>query len=562
LSARRLFLCNLSLLAVICLALPVYADSFSCPVAKTYAPSEPEQAFLQGQYDHAVALYQAALLQHPNDPALTAGLVRVLLQQQKVTDADALVTKALAQSPNSAILLTALGEVQYRAGTPWLAAKTAFQATKLDPCYPRVRLLQARILHLGSDYASAANEVSTAYALDPHDPNIRLQWLNTLPRARRITELESFLASNTGEDPDQLRRLNSYLEFLKKQQVEPHKACRLVSTDAATSIQFAPIMRDATHVHAYGLDVKLNDHAARLQIDTGASGLVLSRSVAERAGLTRFSNTQTGGIGNQGEVNSYTAFADTIKIGSLEFHDCEVEVLDKRSVLDEDGLIGMDVFANFLVTLDYPMRKLTLGPLPKRPDDAVPAVPILQTAESRGDDDAPPTPPTPTSSVTSKTLPPAVPRNLHDRYVAPEMKDWSTVYRVGHELLLPVSLNQTPPRLFILDTGAFSTSVSDTAVRTVAKIHTDDRMIVKGISGNVDKVYSANNIDFRFSHMEQKVPDAVVFENASVSKNTGLEVSGFLGATTLNQLTITIDYRDGLVNFSYDPNRGYRVPTF
>jgi hypothetical protein len=58
--------------------------------------------------------------------------------------------------------------------------------------------------------------------------------------------------------------------------------------------------------------------------------------------------------------------------------------------------------------------------------------------------------------------------------------------------------------------------------------------------------------------MEQKVTDAVAFENSAISKGAGLEVSGFLGATTLSQLTIAIDYRDGLVHFSYDPNRGYR----
>ena len=52
----------------------------------------------------------------------------------------------------------------------------------------------------------------------------------------------------------------------------------------------------------------------------------------------------------------------------------------------------------------------------------------------------------------------------------------------------------------------------------------------------------------------------VSFENPSISKNTGLEVAGFIGATTLGQVTMTIDYRDGLVRFDYDPNRGYRHP--
>jgi len=35
-----------------------------------------------------------------------------------------------------------------------------------------------------------------------------------------------------------------------------------------------------------------------------------------------------------------------------------------------------------------------------------------------------------------------------------------------------------------------------------------------------------------------------------------MEISGFIGADTLDQLTIHDDYRDGLVKFDYDPGRG------
>jgi len=35
----------------------------------------------------------------------------------------------------------------------------------------------------------------------------------------------------------------------------------------------------------------------------------------------------------------------------------------------------------------------------------------------------------------------------------------------------------------------------------------------------------------------------------------GVEISGLIGAPTLHQLTFSIDYRDNLVHFSYDPKR-------
>jgi hypothetical protein len=54
------------------------------------------------------------------------------------------------------------------------------------------------------------------------------------------------------------------------------------------------------------------------------------------------------------------------------------------------------------------------------------------------------------------------------------------------------------------------------------------------------------------------VNGVVSYDISHISKSANIEISGFLGASTLNQLTIHIDYRDGLVKFDYDPNRGYR----
>ena len=40
-----------------------------------------------------------------------------------------------------------------------------------------------------------------------------------------------------------------------------------------------------------------------------------------------------------------------------------------------------------------------------------------------------------------------------------------------------------------------------------------------------------------------------------MSDRLGTEASGVLGFTTLHLLDIKIDYRDGLVDFSYDPKQ-------
>jgi len=530
------------------------AGAATCNIISAHHPSDAEDAFLHSDYERAVVLYQAQLQQRAGDTALTAGLAEVLLKQQKATEAEDLVQKALAQNPQSAVLMVALGEAQYRAGTPWLALATAEASIKLDPCNPQARLLNARLLRLNSYYATAAGEISTAHALDPTNPRIRSRWLDTLPMKGRITELEAYLASANGEDPETLKRLHFYLDYLKQQAIEPHKACRLVATTDTAAIPFANLMRDATHIRAFGLDVKLNDHDARLQIDTGASGLLISRSVADHAGLKQFSRTEVGGVGSQGNKDAYTTYADDIKIGSLEFKDCAVEVLNKGNVADSDGLIGMDVFSHFLVTLDYPMRKLLLAPLPPRPNDTSGLKPTLETRGNANEDESPGN----GAAASAPSSQPAA-HGPYDRFVAPEMKDWTRVYRIGHDLLLPASLNNGPLKLFIVDTGAFSTTVSPEVAREVTKVHSQDYISVHGISGKVDKVYTADNITFKFANISQRVEDVVAFSTSTVSKNLDTEVGGFIGFTALGQMTISIDYRDGLMKFAYDANRGFRI---
>jgi predicted aspartyl protease len=436
---------------------------------------------------------------------------------------------------------------------PWLAGDTAAAAMKVDPCYPELRLLNARLLRLSSGYASSAKEINTAHVLSPQDPQIGRLWLETLPLQQRIAELEAYLSSGRGDDPATVKGLHFYLDYLKHQAVEPHKACRLVSNTETATVPFAAMMTDATHIRAFGLDVKFNNHNARLQIDTGASGLVISRSVADRAGLKLSSHSDMGGIGSQGRRAAYTAFADDIQIGSLEFRDCSVDVIDARNVVDDDGLIGMDVFSHFLVTLDYPMRKLLLAPLPQRPDEAAPAKPVLETASGQAEEDS-----STNAAAAHSTTPAAVQLGLHDRYIAPEMKDWTRIYRSGHFLLIPASLNSSKVKMFVLDTGAFSTTISPDVAREVTKVHADEYTQVKGISGKVDKVFTADSITFRFANVSQEIHDVVAFATPSINRNVDMEISGFIGITALGQMTVSIDYRDGLMKFAYDPNRGFR----
>ncbi|MFY9856308.1 MAG: aspartyl protease family protein [Terracidiphilus sp.] len=525
----------------------------SCSVQKHPAPSLADMALLGAEYEQAAILYRGGLRSHPGDAQLTTGLVHALLHEQKIQDAADAVKASLAIQPNSAALITLRGEVELRQGMPWIADHSAAEAAKLDPCNPRTHLLRADLAHMNSLFATSRKELDIAHQLDPEDPEIRGEWIHTLTLQERIAETEAYLSAPRGDDEVDLLRWRLYLENLKKMAAEPHKACHLVSPAGSTEIPFAVFMHDATHIAAFGLEAKLNGHNARLEIDTGAGGLVVSHSVAEHAHLKAFSKTQMSGVGDRADKLGYTAYADSIRIGNLEFQDCAVRVLDRKSGLDEvDGLIGMDVFSHFLVTLDYPMRKLLLGPLPPRPGEAAAAAPSLKTSDEDRDEPGELTPSQNGAAQKSSAQGP------HDRYISPEMKSYTPVYSVGHLLMLPAALNSQKIRLFVLDTGAMATTISPEAATEVTKVRSSFGFNVKGINGKVENVYAADEVTFNFAHVSQKVQSVVSIDTSRISKDVGMEISGFLGANTLDQLTIHIDYRDGLVKFDYDPNRGYR----
>ena len=533
-----------------------------CPVLHHGPPNDAEKALLAADYAKAETLYREALATDPSNAALTVGLVHALLRDQKVQEAADTVQAALAPAPGLAVLITLRGEVEFRQGEPWIAAQSADESFKLDPCNPRTQLLLTDLFRLSSFYASTRSHILTAHQLDPDDPEIRGEWMMTLPLKQRVQEVEAYLNEPRGDDAEDVRHLRDYLEHIQKLSTEPRKPCKLVSQITATQMPFVYLMRDATDVDGFGLDVKLNNRNARLEIDTGAGGLLVSSSTAKHAGLLAFSQNRIGGIGDEAERKGFTAYVDSIRIGDLEFQNCAVQVIDGRYLPgDIDGLIGMDVFSQFLVTLDYPMRKLSLGPLPPRPGEEPDSASKLKTDDDDDEDDSQPMeksaqsgPAVPPANAAAEKPPSHGP---FDRYIAPEMKDYTKVFRVGNQLILPAALNASKIKLFILDTGSWTTTISPQAAREVTKVYGDSSFRVEGIDGGVNKTYLANRIIFRFANLSQQVNGVLAFDMSKISKDEGMEISGLLGATTLDLLTIHIDYRDGLVKLAYDPKHGY-----
>jgi tetratricopeptide (TPR) repeat protein/predicted aspartyl protease len=541
----------------------------SSPAPATGSLSAPQQsmpelldlglkAYRTGKFDAAVEDYGAALQKDPTSADAYAGLARVYLKQERIQTAYETARKGVSQAPDSATAHTALGEVYFRQGRMEDCEKEFLKGVNATHPEARAYLGLTRLYDAYSLYAHAKKSLDKAYALDPKDPDIRRRWMQTLSRAERIRSLEDYLSSSTNDDDETRGALHRYLDLLKQREKEP-RSCKLVSKLTATETALKPMLIDPTHFHGYGLEVKVNGYSSRLLLDTGASGLLIGKKMAEKTGIQQLVSSKLGGIGDKGLADAYVGYADSIKIGDLEFQNCLVEVSEKRSVLDDDGLIGADVFSHYLVTIDFPHQKLKLQELPKRPDEQQTSA-SLSTSQDDEDEEESSSQSGENQkegSATTVATKAAVRSEPHDRYIAPEMKDYSRIFRFGHQLLIPTKVGDSDFKLFLIDTGASFNSISPDAAREVTKVHSDSNMRIRGLSGEVKQVYNADKAVLQFSHYRQENQDVVAFDLSTISKHTGTEVSGILGFTTLRVMSLKIDYRDGLVDFDYDAKRGH-----
>ena len=533
--------------ALFLLAAPRFAVADDVqPAAPNPQLAAADQLWRSGKFAEAETRYRAILQSDPKLVPAQAGLIRSMLRQQKVDVALDSVNAALVAQPNSAALLAARGDVQFRLGQIPDAETSYLSAKNLDEKDVHPYLGLARVYRCESLYQQAHEELRRAHEIAPDDPEVQRAWLFTLPPPERLSALQAYLAGPHPEDEEETRWMSDSLAFLKETVGKPVHACKLANNVEKTEVRLDS-MRDALGVPSgASLAAKLSDRSVDLQLDTGASGILISRKVAEKSGLTRVADAHFGGIGDKGTQSGYFAVADRIQIGELVFQDCVVQVSDKSSALEKDGLIGADMFSRYLVDIDLPGMRLLLSPLPRHPEGPVVPAALGNDAEGLAVWEKE------TSEAAS-----AVARSRHqphDRYVAPEMAKWTKVYRFGHSLLVPTEVNQSDSLLFGIDTGAFDNILSERSGRQVGNLKSRHGFRVRGLDGDVKKVYSSK-VTLRFGHLQQSDIDTITVDLSKVSRQTSTEISGFLGFALLQMLDIKLDYRDGLVDMQFDPKR-------
>jgi len=540
-------------------AAPVPSKSADSPSAPTSDPphnplGEALVLAHNGDCDAAIKKYQQVLQDSPKSPDAYAGLTRCYLKKEDVTQAHETVTKGLQVSDGWPVRV-ALGEVYFRQGKIPEAEKEWLNVINSGQQAARAYFGLARVRWALMMNRSAKAMIEKAHELDPHDPDIQRSWIATLRRSERIKYYESYVAEANNSDADERSNIDVYLSYLKEQAKQRGRSCRLVSKVTATTTPLVRLKSDLAERLGYGLSVDLNGTHTNIILDTGASGIVVRRHIAERAGITKLTETKIWGVGDKGGKNAYIGTAKSIRIGELEFQDCPVHVMESRSVAGGDGLIGADVFEDFLVEIDFPDKKLKLSELPKRPGQGGQQLALKNDEYDSDDQETSDKAEAARQAGAKGTAFRTNSSGPQDSYIAPEMQSFTRVFRFGHELLVPTKIGNAPGKLFLLDTGSMENAISPEAAREVTKVYGNWDTIVEGISGSVKHVYSANKVALQFGNVSLGNQDMLSFDMTSTSVSDGTEVSGFLGFAVLRLVDVKIDYRDALVNFSINVER-------
>ena len=512
-----------ALLCLLTIALPLFAQAPSGSADPAKALNQKARdAWRTYDYPAAEKFYREALAQNPASGESHAGLIRSLLDEKKLFPAEQAVEQAMVAASSSADVHAAQGDVLFRQGKI-AQAEVAYRASlDIDDKLARGWYGLSRVSLLNSYYRTARQQIMKAHELDPDDPDIYDSWAVRLPRPERKRAFEHLVDHPGRMDPDRLNVLQSRLAWMIV--LGDRQAWKLVSHSDSAKLKLDhilnahrtdPLFGRMPIIGAVALKVQFNNKkTATLLVDTGASGVVLRKSLADRAGLKQVYDIAAHGYGDEKAATGYLGWAEDVKIGPLEFQNVPVTALDSRFAEETDGLIGLDVFDSFLVTLDIKASELTLAPLPAPPADLID------------------------------------PDGVSDRYIAPAMKDYYPIQHMGAHILVPTSIDGQPTGLFSLDTGAFDTQV-DPAFVAREKLTAAPDLVVRGMSGRVNNVFTASNVRIQFGRFAQDNFRLIAISMDKVSERETIGLAGILGFPLLSNFRLTIDYRDGLVNFDY-----------
>jgi len=238
---------------------------------------------------------------------------------------------------------------------------------------------------------------------------------------------------------------------------------------------------------------KINDASAQdFVVDTGSENTVITRTTAQRLGVTPVTYTLSAGVGRVGLRGLQLARIDSLELGSLKLRNipCLIKNPPLRDipVKETEGLSPLAL--GYSMVIDYKTHKLTFGKhLPEEPKDFELPLRLHRLATVRGVVDA------------------------------------------------------THQANFVVDTGGEVISISQATATALAKPETGRRIALKvyGTSGWDPDAFLMPGVDLLFDTIQYKNFPVVVLNLDAPSALLGFQLGGIVGHKFLSKYRVAID---------------------
>lgn len=496
------------LCCVILLNLPMHGESLN----------EAQALYSKGDFAGAIRLYRVESEQDPRSQRAWIGLIRSLLKNEDIGDAQTSAAKAIEVLPESASVHAVMGDVLFRVAQISESRKAYLKAIELNSCCARGYWGLSNIHSLDFNRKTAGTLRKEAYKCDPSDFEILLDYVRYLPAREQIPPLEKYLRLATYETEDKRDSIEDQIAYLK---AAGEVNGELKDPPPTAVIQLERIQSTPNRpASGYLIKARIDGNKTiDLHLDTGAAGIIINRRLAEKLKLERISQRCVKGIGDSGPRAGYTALAQSVRIGPLEYKNFNITVVEKGLPPDTDGIIGPGILGRYLVKLNFPQYRIELNPLP------------LIDGEPFADPES---------------------WNELDRTKCPELSSYHAIAEWGY-LLIPTLVNNKKSGYFILDTGGAVNLISREFASGLTGLR-DIGNILRGISGTIKTFEATDDIIIRMGRFTQTQRSMYVVSLKDISRSRRFEISGLLGNPFLSNLAVTIDYRDGYIHFEY-PNK-------
>ena len=238
---------------------------------------------------------------------------------------------------------------------------------------------------------------------------------------------------------------------------------------------------------------KINDAAAQdFVVDTGSENTVITRTTAQRLGVTPVTYTLSAGVGRVGLRGLQLARIDSLELGSLKLRNipCLIKNPPLRDipVKETEGLSPLAL--GYTMVIDYRTHKLTFG-----------------------------------------------------KHLPEEPKDFELPLRLHRLATVRGVVDTTHQANFVVDTGGEVISISQATATALAKPETGRRIALKvyGTSGWDPDAFLMPGVDLLFDTISYKNFPVVVLNLDAPSALLGFQLGGIVGHKFLSKYRVAID---------------------